>query len=149
MTDTVTLKIVRTRTGRPAMWDEGGKLGEVGRAVVVAGQFGEPLRPLYRLWEGEGARPASRHALMPLDVGCHVIHVHADTSDLRVVAMRITDIPQEGLVCEARLMYTGGWPAPGALLYDAIDAATSMAEEPGCLEPGYAADMLPGAPTCG
>lgn len=83
------LEIHKTKSGRPALWEEGGGMTNTGFATIVAGPRGEPLPALFINQRGHLA--CGQHALLPVRVGCLVIRAAIDRRRLSVGVYRITE----------------------------------------------------------
>jgi len=66
-------KIVKTSKGYNAIWESGGGMTNTGFAIIVCGESGEKLEPIYI--KRKGNLSCSEHALFLLKDGVIVIHI--------------------------------------------------------------------------
>lgn len=139
--DHINLPLVRTRSGAAAMWDQGGFDGLTGRAVVIAGVYGEKLRP-YFTYRMEGHRPNARHALMPVYPGGHIVQVDTNPDETTVRVLQVVLIEEEYVQATLVAMAVNdSWKdgiSPPKILQNAVDAACAAAARYGSVVPGYA-----------
>lgn len=115
------MKVELTRTGRPALWEEGGGRTKTGSATIIAGPGGRELRPLVRRNHANG-----QHALFVIAPGFYVLtaerrHRH----DISITIERITEVHgDEAKTEEVSRFELGEWSVePPAELESAIEAA--------------------------
>lgn len=64
-------KIERSKTGIPALWEEGGAYTNTGCASLITNRYGDPKKALYIKQHGNLA--CYQHALIPIQVGDLVV----------------------------------------------------------------------------
>ena len=136
----------RSGTGRFFLYNSGGRhsIDTIGRAQVLAGEQGEPLKCYKRIREVNGA-----HGLFRVTVGCHVIQVKEFRFGFPEISIyRINGFEQRGdkyvAVCWKLYRETYGsrefWDTPVdtvEMLWKAVDSAVGMAETVMCIKPCY------------
>jgi hypothetical protein len=139
------ISISITKSGLPALWEEGGSTRNMGEAIIIAGPRGEPLRPLYIKTGGPLA--CGQHALFVITPGYHVVSVSRWRYDYDIEVWRIIAIDVANhkakieLVCEFSY---GEWDhSPPKYLAAAIDAAKKKATCYHCRRPHYIKDPDP------
>jgi len=142
--------IERTKSGLPAMWEQGGGLSNTGRSVIIAGVDGRRLQPIYVRRRGPLA--CGEHALFVIRPGCIIIQADHHRGDFEVLVYKITNIDDDSDQIEAELLCCfedGGWfdcqnqtPIPGcpAEFVSAVDEAMLKAQCYHCREPHYFAE---------
>src|SRR5690606_20677736 len=93
-----TIKIVRTRKGLPALWEEGGGYSKTGKATIVANSDGSKKKPVYIRRRGHLA--CSHHALFIINKGDIIINTNHHRGDYHTDVLRIIDIREEEAVVE-------------------------------------------------
>ena len=132
------VRIVRTKSGEPALWEEGGGHRNTGEATIIASPEGEPLRPLYVRRRGHLAN--GEHALLPIRPGTIVVEANHHHQDFHIQIWEVLGIEDDkavlGLVAEYR---RGEWdhvPIPEKYR-PAIEAAKEKATCYHCREPHF------------
>lgn len=124
--------------GLPAIWEEGGmtRSGN-GEAVIIANHEGLPKRPVTIKDRYNG-----RHALIPVDVGDHVIRVSRAKSDVNIFVGKIATIEDEEYakaICDVLAVYNGAnWEGnlPKSL-EAAVQAAKAKSQDVLCSKPFF------------
>jgi len=121
------IKINKTKSGRPALWEWGGGYSNTGEATIITGRNGEPLKPYYIRRRGELAN--SCHALLPLMVGGYIIEAKHHREDFVIKVFKVTKIDlnelRATLKSVAEFSY-GEWDKP---LPKFLEAAVNAAKE--------------------
>lgn len=86
------IKIERSRSGIPCIWEQGGGYTNTGDATIVAGKDGLPKKPIYIRQRGELAN--AEHALIPVEVGDYIIKADHHRKDFYISVMKIVDIEE-------------------------------------------------------
>lgn len=81
------LKITRSKTGIPCLWEEGGGMSNTGFATIVAGPDGSPKRALYIRRKGDLA--CNEHALIPIEKGDVVVTCSHHRGDFTIRVARV------------------------------------------------------------
>ena len=117
----------KTRSGRLALWEEGGGMTNTGSATVIADLEGKPLRPYYVRRRGQLAN--GRHALVPVRCGSLVVKANHHRRDFIVKVWEVVAIiphTNKGPVAIAKLIghwAEGEWvPTPPTWTKQAIEA---------------------------
>lgn len=140
MTKRGTLPIERSRKGLPCLWEAGGGLTNTGRATIIADRNGRPKSPIYV--RGAGSLSCGEHALVPIEVGDHVIKAYHHRKDFEIVVYRIVEIRDEEAEVEVVMDYRmGEWAPsePSGPLAEAVMAAKKKATCYHCRSPHYVA----------
>ena len=121
-----TYEVVFSRSGLPCLWERGGRFTNIGDAVIIADQHGNPKKAIHVRTHGMLA--CDNHALIPVKVGDLIITAtrHRDLVD--VVVEQISKI-EDGNV------YTVYHQ--GSLNGHAIEAAIAKSDEYHCRTPYY------------
>lgn len=105
------VKIERTKTGIPAMWESGGGYTNTGKAVIITDGQGDPKPAVYIKRRGELAN--REHALIPIETGDHIITADHHRRDFHIDIYRITDISGDTATAEKLHEYSRGkWTEP-------------------------------------
>jgi hypothetical protein len=121
-------EILRTRDGRPAVWEQGGGLSNTGSAVIVAGPEGQALPAAYVRRSGDLA--CREHALVPVAPGCVVVIAMHHRADFSVHVRRIVegaDGPELGPVVAEYA--EGTWVFPDGSAHAAPDGPLQIEDE--------------------
>jgi hypothetical protein len=87
------IKIERSKSGIPCIWEKGGGYTNTGEATIVAGKNGLPKKAIYIRQRGELAN--AEHALMPVEIGDYVIEANHHRKDFYISVMKIVDIEEQ------------------------------------------------------
>jgi len=133
------IRIERTKSGLPAIWEEGGGSTNTGESTIVAGGDGLPKRAIYIKRAGHLSN--GRHALIPLTVGDHIIDISHHRLDFRIQVYQVLVLDFEPEFAQTELVNefkNGEWdkPVPDHL-NAAIEAAMAKASCYHCREPFY------------
>jgi hypothetical protein len=134
-------KLERTKKGLPAVWEQGGGASRTGWSVIVTGQQGQSLEPVYVKRRGELS--CGQHALFIVKPGYHIIIADQHRGDYEITIERITEIKEEEneFFAETDLVCTfsrGEWDKePEEFLKPAVVAAMAKADCYHCREPHY------------
>lgn len=131
------MKIIKSKSGHPCLWEYGGSDRDKGFAQVIAGQYGEQLAPI---WVNKGGPTANRrHALFVIKKDDYVICVKKDEpQDLIVAAGQIISIDLEAEEAEIKTVADLFDDIPEELM-SAVLAAISKCQCYNCRYPHYAA----------
>lgn len=123
--------------GIPCLWERGGGYTNTGWSVIIAGPSGEPKKPLYIRKRGQLAN--SYHALIPVQVGDHVITCNHHREDFFCEVWKLVRVDQEKAVGEnVARFYQGEWsPELPMFLEDAVKAAKEKALCYHCRSPHF------------
>lgn len=139
MKNKTVVQIERTKRGFPALWEEGGGYTHTGRGVIVAGPFGEPLKPFYIRRKGHLAN--AHHALLPLKLGYYVVRAYHYREDFTIEVYRVVDINLNEDTATLELVAQfdeEAWDRePPAYLTAAIEAAREKAVCYHCRKPYF------------
>jgi hypothetical protein len=89
--------VERTRSGRPAMWESGGGMTHTGYAIIIAGQYGEKLKPIFV--KRRGQLVGGDHALFVVHPKDHVIIAARHRDEFRIAIYQIKEINEDQAVC--------------------------------------------------
>ncbi len=92
------IKLVRTKTGLPALWESGGSHTNTGSAQIITGPKGEMLTPVFI--SRKGSLACTTHALFIVNVGMLVIRAKRNRGGLGMTASRIMKIEGEFAIVE-------------------------------------------------
>jgi len=129
------VKIEKTRTGKPALWECGGRASNTGDCQIIAGIKGERLKPLYVV--KSGPRANLNHALFAIRKGIHVLRGYYEENI--VVVYKILKVDEEEAICkEIGRFEKGEWkPIPPKFLNEAIAATFDKMSCYHCRETHY------------
>ena len=132
------LKIVRSKTQSPCLWEQGGSATNTGSATIIADAEGGAKKPIYIAQRGHLSN--GDHALIPVSVGDHIITANHWRGDFEVEIYRIRAIGADDKI-EIELITefsNGEWDKePPTTLQAAVDAAKAKATCYHCREPHY------------
>lgn len=133
------IKVERTKSGKPALWECGGGLSNTGYANIVTGPNGEPLKPFYIRMRGHLAN--GNHALVPAVVGGYVIFARHHRGDFLITIYRIDRIEGEhAFVTKVNEFSQGEWDTElDEKLAPAVESAKRKAMAYHCRSPFYVA----------
>ena len=83
-------KVVKTASGQPAIWEEGGGMTNTGYAYIVAGLQGEKITPIYI--KKRGQLSCGQHALFLLRPGMHLVIVVRTKNQYQSEVLRFNGI---------------------------------------------------------
>jgi hypothetical protein len=128
------MRIVRTKSGLPALWEEGGGYTSTGFARLIAGPNGEKLRPIYTRTRGHLA--CGEHALFVIKPGYLVVEASRGR-DPEIAIYRIEGFNEdEAKVTRLHHWSMGEWDVPPpAHLEPLIKAAKAKARDYHCRSP--------------
>ena len=135
------LKIERTKSGLPAMWECGGGYSNTGDATIVAGKDGKAKKPVYVKRGGHLA--CQNHALIPIVVGDYIVEASHHRVDFKMDIYKITGFENGenetfAFVEQVSHFSRGEWDVePPEHLNAAIEAAMQKATCYHCREPHY------------
>ena len=129
--------IERTKKGYPALWEAGGGYSNTGEATIIASPSGGPKKAIYIRSRGPLAN--ERHALIPIEVGDHIIEANHHRKDFEIEIYKILDFEEETAVVEQVYEFSRGeWDKePPAYLEQAVHTAMHKATCYHCREPHY------------
>lgn len=114
-------RIERSKSGLPCMWEAGGGMTNTGWSIIICGPNGQSCTPLYI--RRKGMLSCAEHALIPVEIGYHVIKAVHHREDFDIQVYKILEINEEFAVCEMVNEYSNGeWDTE-----DAFGAATFAA----------------------
>lgn len=131
------IKVSRSRTGLPVIVEDGGGVTSSGDAIIVAGENGERLTPLF-IPKG---RWGSAHALFVARPGMFIVRAEWNREGERVEGFRIEGVKKDGETEFLRLVPKWGWENGDGDIPDefqkAADAAIEKAHCFHCREAHY------------
>lgn len=116
-----TINVTISRSGIPCLWESGGGYTNTGEAQIITDGQGYPKRAIAVRSHGDLA--CKEHALIPIEVGDHVVTVDRHRKKVAVQVYRIESI-QSGTATVV--------PEREPICVDAINAAVEKSED----EPG-------------
>ena len=137
------MKIERTKKGHPAFWESGGSYTNTGEATIITGKDGQPKKAIYVRRRGELAN--GEHALIPIEVGDHIIFASHHNGDFQIEIFRITGFEdKEGdahaVIEQVNCFDKNEWDAElPAYLHAAVEAAKNKAICYHCRTPHFIA----------
>ena len=147
------MKITRSKTGIPCLWENGGGNSNSGDATVIAAKNGAPKKAIYVARGGHLSN--GQHALIPVHVGDYIVSASHRREDWSIRIERIESIPAcppqtppSGWIDPEDKLTTklvnsfdrGEWDSPlDENLVAAVDAAKNKATCYHCREPHYIA----------
>ena len=131
------LKIVRSKSMLPCLWEHGGSATNTGAATIIADAEGLPKKAIYTRRRGHLSN--GEHALIPVSVGDHIITANHWRGDFEVEIYRIRAIGADKIELELSYEFSRGeWDKePPTTLQAAVDAAKAKATCYHCREPHY------------
>lgn len=129
--------VIRSKTGVPCLWEQGGGNTNTGDAVLVTNKHGGAKSPLYI--KTRGSLACGNHALIPVSVGDHVITAAHHRKDFSIEVFQIIDIT-DNLVIAIAINYfdCGEWDATlDPSFANAVESAQQKAACYHCREPHY------------
>jgi hypothetical protein len=116
------LPVLKTKSGHPALWEEGGGCKNTGRAIIICGPSGEKVSPLYIRKRGHLSN--KEHALFEVKESMHVVEVEHHREDFSVRVWKITSLSQKN----------GGWVATLKMLSECSGGEWTRTLPPGLEE---------------
>jgi len=138
---TETIRIERSKSGIPALWEQGGSATNTGDATIIAGQDGQAKRPLYI--RKRGHLSCSRHALIPLAIGDHIIEADHHRKDFdikiyKVLSFGNTEEEAYAVIEQVNHFNKGEWDKDlPTYLQAAVEAAKDKATCYHCRSPHF------------
>lgn len=121
-----TLAITRSKRGLPCLWEKGGGLTNTGDSQIITDGQGYPKRAIFVRTRGD--RACVDHALIPVQVGDHVVTVDRHRDKVAVRVDRIVSIQGDTATLA---------PENAPICYGAIEAAVNKAYDYHCRQPHY------------
>lgn len=87
------MKITKSKSGLPCLWESGGGMSNTGTAILVAAPDGSPKRPIYI--RRSGSLACDDHALIPIRGGDLVIMANHHRGDFNITINKIIGINLE------------------------------------------------------
>lgn len=128
------IEIIRSKSGYPCLWERGGGYTNTGEAQIITDGQGYPKRAIAVRSHGDLA--CREHALIPIEVGDHVVTVDRHRKKVAVQVDRIESIQSDS----ATLV-----PEQSPICVDAINAAVAKSEDYHCRTPYYIQEVPRGA----
>jgi len=125
------MKLEKTRSGLPALWEKGGAGTNTGDSVIIVDHRGEP--PVATYIRTRGSLSCGEHALVIVKVGMAVISANQHRGDFRIKVWRIQNVIGIGGEFEAEVELVAEfdqneWVPPlPAQLTKAVEAAMKKA----------------------
>ena len=116
-------KFIKTKHGRLAIWEEGGGRTNTGYALLVAGEEGKKLEPIYIRKKGDLA--CGQHALFLLKPGMFIVEVDRVHEDYEI---KVYKIENENNVSQ---------DFPADFLSEVVEAAKQKTRYYHCRVPSY------------
>lgn len=120
------LKMVRSKSGLPCVWERGGGYSNIGDAQIVTDGQGYPKRAIHVRTYGDLA--CGDHALIPVEVGDHVVTVDRHRDKVSAKVERIVSIQEDSATVV---------PAETPICVNAIYAAIDKSADYHCRTPYY------------
>jgi len=123
------MKLEKTRSGLPALWEKGGAGTNTGDSVIIADHRGEP--PVATYIKTRGSLSCGEHALVIVKPGMFVVTANQHRSDFRIRIQRIVTIHGIGgeFEAEVELMTEFDQNEWVPLLPDFLSKATEAAKK--------------------
>ena len=140
------IRVERTKTNLPALWEAGGGCTNTGESTIVADQNGRRKKPVYIRRAGHLSN--SRHALIVLAIGDYIVKSYQKRKDFWIRIYKVENFDGEFAVTELAYEFKGGqWNNyPPASLQPAITAGMEKATCYHCREPHYTGINKPREP---
>jgi len=125
------IKIEKTKSGLPAIWECGGGYSNTGEATIIASPSGDAKRAIYV--RGRGKLANGNHALIVLEIGDHIVEASHHRVDFKMDIYKILQFEanDENTYAVTELVYQfsrGEWDKePPAYLTPAVEAAMGKA----------------------
>ena len=137
-----TIKLDFTRSGDPALWEEGGGFSNTGWATVVASPEGPQEAGIRAEEWAVGVRTTRQ---VPVEPGDHVVVASHHRWDYTIRVYRILEIKEGEAILQVVAEFAeGGWnpPLPDKIpeLQKAVEVARYKARCYHCREPHYVAE---------
>lgn len=133
------IEIIRSKTGIPCLWEEGGGWTNTGYAVIITDKNGDKKKPIYVKRRGHLA--CEKHALVPIRKGDYFIRAHHHRKDFNIVVKKIKKIQIQDDTAEVEEVaeYSmGEWSTRlPEHLKSAVEAAKAKALHYHCRTPYY------------
>ena len=137
-----TIRLVTTKKGHPALWEEGGGYTNTGGCIIVCNSDGSKKSPIFVRTGGHLA--CAEHALFSVSVGDVIIYVDRHHRDLQITVKQIISITKDdaGYLAEVKSLGSyseGQWDNDDTekKFSDAIKAAISKSYCYHCRESHY------------
>lgn len=121
-----TISVIRSKRGLPCLWEKGGGLTNTGDSQIITDGQGYPKRAIFVRTRGD--RACVDHALIPVQVGDHVVTVDRHRDKVAVRVDRIVSIQGDTATLA---------PENAPICYGAIEAAVNKAYDYHCRQPHY------------
>lgn len=133
----MSIEIERSKKGLPCLWESGGGMSNTGKAIVIAGKFGEALKPIYI--RKSGSLSCGHHALIPIYKGCLVIKTSHHRGDFETSVYRISSISKDSAELTLLNEFSNGeWDKePDSKYMRAIEACEDKAHTYHCRYPKF------------
>lgn len=131
------IRVEKTKSGYPAIWENGGGATNTGEATVIANENGRPKKPVYVKRAGHLSN--GNHALIPVVVGDIIVKSYHKRKDFWTRIFRVVSFDGEYAISELVYEFRDGqWNFyPPAYLQPAITAGIEKATCYHCREPHY------------
>ena len=131
------IRVEKTRTGLPALWECGGGCSNTGEATIIASKDGRPKKPVYIKRAGHLSN--REHALVVLSVGDYIIETSHKKKNYLIYIYKILSFDGDYAVAELTHEFRKGeWnESPPAYLQPAITAAMEKSTCYHCREPHF------------
>lgn len=100
------IKIERSKSGIPCIWEKGGGYTNTGDATIVSGKDGLPKKPIYIRRRGQLAN--SDHALIPLEVGDFVILADHHRKDFYIEVLEVAEFEEDSAIVKPFAIFENG-----------------------------------------
>lgn len=136
------IEIIRSKSGIPCLWEQGGGYTNTGYAVVITDKNGKAKKPIYIKRRGHLA--CEKHALIPIRKGDYFIRAHHHRKDFNIVVRKIKKIKDNTAEVEEVAEYSmGEWSTRlPEHLKSAVEAAKAKALHYHCRIPYYIKEVL-------
>lgn len=120
------VKITRSQSGTPCIWESGGGYSNTGIAQIITDGQGNPKSAIHVRTHGDLA--CKEHALIPIREGDHIVTVNRHWDRVAIKVEFIASIQEDTATVV---------PETDPICYDAIEAAVAKSRDYHCRTPYY------------
>ena len=125
------INVERTRTGLPALWENGGGLTNRGHSQLIGDSVGGKKSAIYVARGGHLA--CGNHVLLVIEVGDIIVRASHSRGDFDIDIYRVIAIDDEGAELEGVADFRQGeWQGDYEKFCDIVDTAKSKARDYHC-----------------
>ncbi len=131
------INIIRSKSGIPCLWEEGGGWTNTGYAVIITDKNGDKKKPIYVKRRGHLA--CGEHALIPIREGDYIVSANHHRKDFIIDVLVVKKVNKSKAEVERISEYSmGEWvPVLPEYLKRAVEAAKAKALHYHCRIPYY------------